>query len=209
MREERATKQAVEAAIKQLEANGAQPTANRILEITGGSKSTVLRHMKELGHGIARRTGGEDADDVLPAVLLEKAKPFIKELMEGAAEIERAKYYSLTERYHRNMEDFESALEEDGKRIEALTAQNTDLVAELAAVRDALELATLERDELEEKVKGLERRAREAEVRVMEVEAVNKSLELAANSAADIETRMLKLIDERLKGSGAPHAITA
>lgn len=201
MREERATKQAVEAAIKQLEANGAQPTANRILEITGGSKSTVLRQMKELGHGIARRTGGEEADDVLPAVLLEKAKPFIKELMEGAAEIERAKYASFTERYHRNMEDFESALEEDGKRIEALTAQNTDLAAELAAAREELEMAILERDELEEKVKGLERRAREAELRVMEVDAINKSLEVAATSTADLEGRMLKLIDERLKSA--------
>lgn len=41
--------------------------------------------------------------------------------------------------------DFESALEEDGTRTEALTAQNTDLAAELAAMRDALEMATLER----------------------------------------------------------------
>lgn len=199
MREERATKQAVEAAIVQLEANGAQPTANRVLEITGGSKGTVLRHMKELGFGISRRPGADDADDVLPAVLLEKAKPFIKELMEGAAEIERAKYSSFTERYHRTMEDYESALEEDGKRLEALTAQNSALAAELAAVRDELEMATLERDDLQEKLKAMERRAREAEVRVLEVEAINKSLEVAAKSSADIEVLVTKLIDQRMK----------
>ncbi len=201
MREERATKQAVEAAIKQLEAKGAQPTANRVLEITGDSKGTVLRHMKELGFGLSRRPGADDADEVLPAVLLEKAKPFIKELMEAAAEIERAKYSSFTERYHRTMEDYESALEEDGKRLDALTEQNNNLIAELAALRDELEMATLERDDLQEKLKAMERRAREAEMRVLEVEAINKSLEVAANSAADIETRMLKVIDERLKGA--------
>jgi predicted RNase H-like nuclease (RuvC/YqgF family) len=199
MREERATKQAVEAAIKQLEANGAQPTANRILEITGGSKSTVLRHMKELGHGIARRTGGEDADDVLPAVLLEKAKPFIKELMDSAAEIERAKYSTFTDRFHRTMDDYESAHEEDGKHIDALTAQNNAMAAELAALREELEMSMLERDELQEKLRALERRAREAEMRVMEVEAINKSLEVAAKSSADIEVLVAKLIDQRMK----------
>lgn len=93
-------------------------------------------------------------------------------------------YSSFTERYHRNTADFESALEEDSKRIEAPTAQNGTIVVKLAAVREELEMAILERDEFEEKVKGLEGRAREAEVRLMDVERINKSPAVETKSAA-------------------------
>jgi hypothetical protein len=208
MREERATKQAVEAAIKELEAHGAQPTADRILEITGGSKSTVLRHMKDLGFGASRRTNVDTSDDLLPGVLLEKAKPFIAELLASAAELERAKYLSMSERFNTNMEELEIALAEDGKRLDIMAAENTALSSEIINLREDLEIVALERDELQQKSDAAERRARIAEARISELEAVNGSLKIAADAAADLESRMVRLLDERFKEAGLGRYLT-
>ena len=51
---ELATVEAAEAAIKKIRNDGVEPTASRVLEVTGGSKFTVLRHMKGLRPGHSR-----------------------------------------------------------------------------------------------------------------------------------------------------------
>jgi hypothetical protein len=193
MRPEVATLEAVEGAVREIKASGLEPTAARILAITKGSKDTVLRHMRALGVGAFRKEP-EDDTETLPLVLVEKARPFIKELFATANELASARYIGFTERYHRAMDELETGLVELGTQLQAAQTDNAALRAENTALRDENEFLTLERDEQRENNAGLDRRALDAEMRVRELEALNKSLESAATNMADIEARMKALV---------------
>ncbi|MGN6489841.1 MAG: DNA-binding protein [Devosia sp.] len=195
---ELATLEAVDAAAKELISKKLRPSADRILRITKGSKDTVLQHMRTLGIG-DRKVEREATDNPIPGLLLERAKPFIAELLKTAAEQERANFTASTERYHRSMEELESALEAEESRGDTLEDDNRTLQEQLSQAVDERELGRLELDELRDKLAACELRAREAEMQVMQLEATNLALETAAAAAAGLEQRVLKAVEERLK----------
>lgn len=197
---ELATLEAVDTAAKQLISQNVKPSADRIVEITKGSKSTVLRHMKTLRIGLSQLEPGPTDNPVL-GILLERAKPFIAELLSTAAEQERANYTSFTERYHRSMEELESALEEDGAMIQGLEEANRTLTEQLSQAVEERELASLELDDVREELAACERRARDAEMQVMQLEATNLALRTSAASSAALEQRVMKAVEERLKAT--------
>lgn len=191
MRTEKATREAVEAAIRTIEAQGSEPSAARVLEITGGNKATVLRHMKGLGYALSRQAQ-KPADDASTLLLLEKAKPFISELLAIARGLERATFESATKRYHDSMQELEAALEEQGAEVDALMAERDGL-------REDLELVQMERDELRAAVAAAHQRTRDAESRMEELEAVNRAVELVASNSAQLEARLLQLMDDKMR----------
>ena len=191
MRTEKATRESVDAAIRAIEAQGSEPTSARVLEITGGNKATVLRHMKSLGYALSRQAH-KPADDAATGLLLEKARPFISELLAVAGGLERSNFESATKRYHQNMEEFEAALEEQGAELDTLAAERDRLSEEL-------ELVQLDRDELRAALEAAQQRARDAEARMAELEAVNRAVELVASNSAQLEARLLQLMDDKIR----------
>lgn len=194
-----ATLEAVEAAANELRGKKIRPSADRILRITGGSKDTVLEHMRTLGISADKVERETSADNPVLGILLERAKPFLAELLKTAAEQESAKYTAFTERYHRSMEELESTLAAEEARANTLEEDNQALQRQLSQAVEEKELVSLELDDLREKLAACERRAREAEMQVMQLEATNLALETAAAAAAGLEERVLKVVDERLR----------
>lgn len=147
MSAEIATLEKVQAAVAQLHRSGQKATADAVIGmIGGGSKPTVLRHLKAL----REKPQAEEAP--LPPSLVDLIKPAVAQIYAEGARAEGSKYREQTERLHRLLGDLEAQVEElatannaQEGRIAQLLAGETKAVAALA---EADTVMTRQREEI-------------------------------------------------------------
>lgn len=123
MTAEIATLEKVRAAVEQLHRDGLKATADGVISlIGGGSKPTVLKHMKAL------RELPQAADSTLPANVLDLLKPVAAQIYAEGGRAEEGRNREHTERLHRLLGDLEA-------EVEALATGNQSLEGELAKLR--------------------------------------------------------------------------
>jgi hypothetical protein len=150
MTAEIATLEKVRAAVEQLHRDGLKATADGVISlIGGGSKPTVLKHMKAL------RELPQAADSVLPASVLDLLKPVAVQVYAEGARAEENRNREHTERLHRLLGDLEAEVEalaigNQGLEVQVDTLTRRQAEAEAAAVeardtiaRQADEISTL------------------------------------------------------------------
>ena len=134
MSSEIATLERVRAAVQDLHAEGAKATADAVISrIGGGSKPTVLKHLRVL------REIKEAPAETLPLTILEKAKPFLAEIFVAGSAAHETRTREQTERYHRMMSDLEAQVAEFEAIIDRLERDRADLSERLKASERALE----------------------------------------------------------------------
>ena len=122
MTAEIATLEKVRAAVEQLHRDGLKATADGVISlIGGGSKPTVLKHMKAL------RELPQAADSTLPASVLDLLKPVAAQIYAEGARAEENRNREHTERLHRLLGDLEA-------EIEALATGNQGLEGQVATL---------------------------------------------------------------------------
>jgi DNA repair exonuclease SbcCD ATPase subunit len=196
MTAELATFEKVTQAVEQLRRTGEKITSKRILDLVGGSKPTILKHMRALrSENFAAAASGGGA----PAFLVELAKPMLLQLMAAASTSEAQKFESLTQRYHEQMESLEAEVEEFGRIETALRQDNSDLTEKLtqADVEIALlkqQLATLAHEQ-----DALRHRAEAAESDLFHTQSRYASLQDAIATTGNLENRLERLVADRFK----------
>lgn len=137
MSAEIATLDKVKAAVAQLHHDGRRATADAVFAIIGGgSKPTILKHLKTL------REEPKPVDGDVPVTILDLARPVLAQIFAEGGKAEAARNRDQAERLHRMLGDLEA-------EVEALAATNVmqenkiaDLEAELA--RASKDLSTSE-----------------------------------------------------------------
>jgi predicted RNase H-like nuclease (RuvC/YqgF family) len=131
-----ATLDKVEAAVAQLHQDGRRATADAVFAIIGGgSKPTILKHLKTL------REEPKPVDGDVPTAILDLARPALAQVFAEGGKTEAARNRDQTERLHRMLGDLEA-------EVEALAATNVmqeskiaDLEAELVRTANALSVS--------------------------------------------------------------------
>ncbi|MCP8885050.1 DNA-binding protein [Devosia sp. XJ19-1] len=136
MSAEIASLEKVRAAVAQLHLNNQRATADAVIAaIGGGSKPTVLRHLKTLREELPQVT--ED----LPAGVLDLVRPIVAQIFAEGSKAEAARTRDQIERLHRMLGDLEAELETLGSVNAALDDQVIDLGKELERSSKALSSA--------------------------------------------------------------------
>ena len=137
MSAEIATLDKVKAAVAQLHQDGRRATADAVFAIIGGgSKPTILKHLKTL------REEPKPVDDDVPAAILDLARPVMAQIFAEGGKTEAARNRDQTERLHRMLGDLEAEVEALATTNVMQESKIADLEAELA--RTAKALATAE-----------------------------------------------------------------
>lgn len=145
-----ATFDAVAAAVRDLRQAGDSPTAENVIRrIGGGSKRTVLDHLRLL------RKGDGPPQPELPPSVLDIVRPALAELYAAGSAAEAERHRTRTERQDALMDEMEAqivelAAENEGlqARIAGLEATNERIQADWAAAEDRLSARTVELDAL-------------------------------------------------------------
>lgn len=128
-----ATLETVRSAVDALEAQGKSATASAVIAaIGGGSKSTVLKHLREI-----RQINDEALDD-LSSALLEVVKPHLVEIYRQGAKAEEIRVREQTSRLHRLINEQDEQIDELVSEVEIATRENALLEAELITIKTAL-----------------------------------------------------------------------
>lgn len=124
-----ATASSVKAALEELRASGNTPTADNVIKILGGgSKTTVLSHLRRL-----MKDDAPQAEE-LPLPLMDRVRPALTELFAAGAAAEAEKIRTRVERQDRLLDEMEHQLLELAEERETLRNQ----VMSLAVERDSL-----------------------------------------------------------------------
>lgn len=144
MAAEIATLEKVKAAVSILRMRGIAPTADRVIDaIGGGSKSTVLSHLKTL-----RNPGPEDEPE-LPPHLLDVARSALAEIYRAGAQAEADRSRTMSQRLSLVMSEQESQIDE-------FAAENARLGIQCEGLSSALKDARFEAEALLVRLKGCE-----------------------------------------------------
>lgn len=136
MSAEIASLEKVRAAVAQLHLNNQRATADAVIAaIGGGSKPTVLKHLKTL------REEPQQAEDDLPAGILDLVRPALAQIFAEGGKTEAARNRDQIERLHRMLGDLEAEVETLGAVNTALDEQVVDLGRELDKSSKALSSA--------------------------------------------------------------------
>ncbi len=136
MSAEIASLEKVRAAVAQLHLNHQRATADAVIAaIGGGSKPTVLKHLKTL------REEPQQAEDDLPAGILDRVRPALAQIFAEGGKTEAARNRDQIERLHRMLGDLEAEVETLGAVNTALDEQVVDLGRELDKSSKALSSA--------------------------------------------------------------------
>ena len=126
----------VRAAVAQLHLNHQRATADAVIAaIGGGSKPTVLKHLKTL-----REEPQQPADD-LPPGILDLVRPALAQIFAEGRKAEAVRTRDQIERLHRMLGDLEAEVETLGAVNTALDEQVVDLGRELDKSSKALSSA--------------------------------------------------------------------
>lgn len=136
MSAEIASLEKVRAAVAQLHLNHQRATADAVIAaIGGGSKPTVLKHLKTL-----REEPQQPADD-LPPGILDLVRPALAQIFAEGRKAEAVRTRDQIERLHRMLGDLEAEVETLGAVNTALDEQVVDLGRELDKSSKALSSA--------------------------------------------------------------------
>lgn len=136
MSAEVATFDRVRAAALGLRQRGITATADRVMEITGGSKSTVLAHLRRM-----RGDSMTDQEAVPPAVI-EMARPALMEVYEAGRRTEAERSRALHDRTALLIDELESQIDELASDNARLLQEASDRADTCARAReDSLALA--------------------------------------------------------------------
>lgn len=137
MSAEIATLDKVKAAVAQLHQDGRRATADAVFAIIGGgSKPTILKHLKTL------REEPKPADGDVPAAILDLGRPVLAQIFAEGGKAEAARNRDQIERLHRMLGDLEAEVEALATANLTQESKIADLEAEL--VRTAKALSTSE-----------------------------------------------------------------
>ncbi len=187
----KATKETVLYAYQQLVAENTPPSAEAIIGIIGGSKSTVLRHLNQIRVELA----APDPDtEPLPAFLYETAEPMIRQLWSAAQrEASKASERKLSQLFMLQaglIEDVQTA----EKVEEMLSHRLSDLELENASLKSSLEQIEAE---AANRAKTLEEQnARSATLQI--------DLERAKTTIAELRSHALNIdrLEELIRSNG-------
>lgn len=178
-----ATLENVRSAVDVLQAQGKSATASAVIAVIGGgSKSTVLKHLREI-HQIK----GEALDD-LPSVLLEAVKPHLVEIYKKGAKAEEIRVRDQTSRLHRLISQQDEQIDELASELEIVTRENavleTKLIATKTALSDSEARWAQQAIEIEQLRKELAEARNEQSARFLDaVEQLNNALAAQASSS--------------------------
>lgn len=151
MTAEIATLEKVQAAVDQLHRDGKKATANTVIAVIGGgSKPTVLKHLRAL------REAPKPSADELPAAVLDLARPVIAQIYDQGVKAEELRHRDQTERYHRLLGDLEAQVEELTETVQAQEARLAEMTANLDGARSALGDATRTMAEQKKEIERLQ-----------------------------------------------------
>lgn len=120
MSAEVATFERVRAAVAGLRQRGLKATADRIIEITGGSKATVLGHLRRL-----RDDAMTEPESVPPAVI-EIARPALLDVYEAGRRAEAERSKAMHDRTALMIDELETQIDELATENARLTQEATD-----------------------------------------------------------------------------------
>jgi len=129
-------------AVEILRQRGVNATADRVIGLVGGSKTTVLQRLRELRTNV-------NADTVIPPAVFDIARASLIEIYEAGQRAEADRTRTANER-------LSIMLEEQEEQIQELADENTSLASDLAGVTDELQVARSAYDALVERLKESE-----------------------------------------------------
>ncbi|ODT74102.1 MAG: hypothetical protein ABS76_37815 [Pelagibacterium sp. SCN 64-44] len=136
MSAEIASLEKVRAAVAQLHLNHQRATADAVIAaIGGGSKPTVLKHLKTL------REEPPQAVDDLPAGILDLVRPVVAQIFAEGGKAEAARTRDQSERLHRMLGDLEAEVETLGSVNAVLEERVVELSIALERSNKALSAA--------------------------------------------------------------------
>lgn len=125
MSAEIASLEEVKRALAALRQAGVKVTATKVIEhIGGGSKSTILAHMRTL------RNGADDAEEV-PAAVIAMARPMLSNIYEAGRRAEAEKLRAWSERMSIVMEEQDAQIQELVEECSRLDGVAADLGKQL------------------------------------------------------------------------------
>lgn len=153
MSTEVATFDRVKAAAVALRGAGEKVTADTVIShIGGGSKATVLKHLKIL-------RSESDAQQTLPPGVLEIAMPALSALFEAGVKTEAERVSAQSARQVRMMDELESQVEELASEVIKLSEQLGDSKIELSKMFDKYEASKRELTEARADLKRVDKEA--------------------------------------------------
>jgi len=185
MSTEIATFERVKAAVEALHQAGAKATADAVhAEIGGGSKPTILKHLRTLREAL------NTPPDPLPLALLEKAKPILAEIFGAGAAAQESRTKEQTDRYHRIMADLEAQLEEFETAAKEQEQQSAALRRELTEAQSSLSEAQAQLADANIKIGQ-----REAEIEDLQSELARRQRDEAQTLASRFEAFESRIAD--------------
>ncbi|WIJ25056.1 DNA-binding protein [Devosia sp. RR2S18] len=135
MSSEIATLERVKGAVVALRQGGSKVTASKVMDlIGGGSKSTIIAHMRTL------RNGAGDEQEV-PAAVIEMARSALSDIYEAGRRAEADKLRAWSERMSLVVDEQDAEIQEfadECSRLEQATDNLSDQLQQLAAENAAL-----------------------------------------------------------------------
>lgn len=150
MSAEVATFERVRAAAADLRQRGMKATADRIIEITGGSKQTILTHLRRL------RDDAMTEPEVAPPAVIEMARSALFDVYDAGRRAEADRSRALHDRTALMIDELESQVDE-------LSSENHRLAQAASDHADALVRERAENAALAERLNGTEETARTLE----------------------------------------------
>lgn len=179
----------VRAAVAQLHLNGQRATADAVIAaIGGGSKPTVLKHLKTLRSELQAKV-----DDV-PAAVIDLIRPVVAQLYAEGGRAEAARMRDQVERLHRLLGDMEAELEDLGVSNASQDRRIAEMDKELARSVKALSAAEVQLGAKDRKIDKLmaqlAERDTEAQVRLSDV------MKNFDEKLTDLTKRLVNVSDE-------------
>jgi DNA repair exonuclease SbcCD ATPase subunit len=189
MSAEIATLEKVKAAVAQLHKDSQRATADAVIAIIGGgSKPTVLKHMKAL------REEPKAAEGDVPAGILDLARPMLAQIFAEGSKAEAARNRDQIERLHRMLGDLEA-------EVEALAAANLAQEGQLANIGAELTRTAKALSAAEESNATKDRKIAELQAELTERDATAR--QHLANTLAGFDERLATLARQMEKaGAG-------
>ena len=136
MSAEIATFERVRDAVAQLHKDEKRATADAVFDIIGGgSRPTILKHLKTL------REGTKPAEGEMPPALVDQLRPVLAQIFAEGGKAEMARNRDQSDRLHRILGDLEAEVEALAKANLALEARISDLGEQLVGKTEELSTA--------------------------------------------------------------------
>lgn len=183
MTAEIASLEKVRAAVAQLHLNRQRATADAVIAtIGGGSKPTVLRHLKTL-----REEPQQPVDD-LPAGMIDLVRPALAQIFAEGGKTEAARNRDQIERLHRMLGDLEAEVETLGSANVVLEERVVELGKELEKSSKALSATEGQLAARERKIEKLSAQLTEREA--MEQSQLSEAMKGVDEKLAQLTQRL-------------------